>query len=530
MTRSLSDTYMFGHQGRAPVGWSTGYTDAERALICIAERQLETQEEATQEIINSNIESGNRIVEEIANQNSMLQSTIVECTVHTILSINKLEKKLCAELAEIQWQLTQVSGTLDAILTVLKHPRNTEAQELVRQGVRNFNQGKYPEARDRFLKAYELDNTDFQVLYNLGFIALHDEDAEHAIMYFQDASTLPDNITSTAKAQAMSSLARVHYVIDEYMEAFNISKRALEVEDEPKRIYQTGVYGLLAQAKDDVGLKLLQKSILRENSLFALAAGDPELEPFRHEIFTMLHLILMQQQSKNHKALENLIKQKDCMLSGFCNPEAREFLGTIENYVQRAEKTNMDAAYTRLLMVDNTNKEAQNITVDINQFDENMNMLTRSKELIELSEKESKTARAKAKYSSSLASLMSPLIIIACYVGTVYWISNGWTKDPVLSFFFPLIIPFMLLASIFEVITDGGFQMLGGALMMGLPLAVGILLVKGLLANRRKLSDRATSLKSKESMARKQHKSLSQKLREHKDILRSRCKALLEIL
>lgn len=139
-----------------------GIPARQRELIALTKEQIRVQRDAAERIQKSNVEAADMIVREIERGNHSLGDTITAVGASIERTIEGVGDRLCAELSEIQWELQQQLEVSERILEVLQRPRSTESQELVRQGVRNFVNGKYQEAEDRFLRAHDLDNTDYQ--------------------------------------------------------------------------------------------------------------------------------------------------------------------------------------------------------------------------------------------------------------------------------------------------------------------------------------------------------------------------------
>ena len=123
----------------------------ERAMKMVHQlrQQIDAQKMTGDEIANSSMEGAQVIAAEIMEQTEALEKTtdqILESIIGSITmaadqisdSIDMLGDRLCIELTEIKWQLTQRDKKLDEILEVLNESRHNEARQLVQQGLRHY--------------------------------------------------------------------------------------------------------------------------------------------------------------------------------------------------------------------------------------------------------------------------------------------------------------------------------------------------------------------------------------------------------
>jgi tetratricopeptide (TPR) repeat protein len=262
----------------------------QRAMINLAQRQIETQERAAQEIVASNIAGAEMVSSqisqqtqemrfEIQQQTSQLQSTFesVGASISNSVSsaadkvsssIEDLGDRLSMELAELKWQMVQQNQTLDKILNVLQENRSNEARQLVSQGVRLYVNQQYDKAEERFLRALDFDMTDYQVLMNLGYIELHKENADKSMSYFQDALSLPENLDIDSRVRTLWSIARLHYVNKDYQKALLYAEESLKVESSnPKPHFSDAIYDIFGMSRNFSGGILLPGKVwnVRDN-------------------------------------------------------------------------------------------------------------------------------------------------------------------------------------------------------------------------------------------------------------------------
>jgi tetratricopeptide (TPR) repeat protein len=297
MSSALIERYTFGIKNIASPGpvadFFFGIPKRQREMIEITKRQVEVQKASAKYIAESNLQGSEMICREIENQTHVLEKAVGELGGDIVNALDYLGDRISGDLSEIRWELEQLRSISDQILEVLRRPRSTEAQELIRQGVRHLVNNEIVEAEDRLRKALEKDSTDYQVLMNLSYVALHKEQADEAIMLTNKALTLPENLDKQAKADALWSLSRIYYTLEQFDQSYSLAKKAIAVFATPKRLYQAGIYRVLCGNKSE-GIALIHQAILQDKSLFVLAATDPDLETARQDI-----LFLLDQLSQN---------------------------------------------------------------------------------------------------------------------------------------------------------------------------------------------------------------------------------------
>jgi tetratricopeptide (TPR) repeat protein len=298
--------------------------------------QIRIQKKTVKEVRASNLEAAHLIANELESQNKVLTESIKTSSDDIVTQLQSLENKLCKELSEIRWQLIQVTGLLERTVFMLNRPRGTEAQELVRQGVLNFNNGKFEEAEERFLKALVLDNTDYQVLYNLGFIEINKKNFDKALAYLKDAYTLPDNIKATAKSDVLYTIADVYYQQGKYDDALSACLKAIEIKESPKRIYRAAVYSFTC-SRLDLGEQLLKSSIQKDHNLYAVTASDQALNLYKKIVFEILNDLAISYLTK----YENNLKTVPAKLHTLKRMGSSEFVKGIEKIFKDTKNTAM---------------------------------------------------------------------------------------------------------------------------------------------------------------------------------------------
>lgn len=282
----------------------------EQALVYMLDQQIAYQNKSSQAIINSNQKNAETIAQEINQQTKQLSSLKEELIQIEELSserfdrlgelietkfneVNRELRKGNQLLSEIKWQLIQVNKNLSRIINLLENKRNTEARELVRQGVRLFIYNKVEISKERFLKAYELDKTDYQVLLNLGFVELRLNNVKNSISYFKDAVTLPSKLENVDTARALWALARSYYVDKNYEVAWKTAKKARQLFDtnNANYIFQEAVYASLA-GHLNYAIQGLKQAILLNPNLFGEVACHKDLVNVQKEVYVLLNELL----------------------------------------------------------------------------------------------------------------------------------------------------------------------------------------------------------------------------------------------
>ena len=276
----------------------------QRELIRLSQAQIEAQKDCARGIAQSNLHSAQIVANEVQRQTDALEMAMGSMT--QVLSsdiqvassqitdaIVELGQQLSFELSEIRWQLAQQQETMERILSVLTNSRNNEAQQLVKQGLRHYQNDQYQEAEERFRKALEFDTTDYQVLMNLAYIEVHKDDGPTSIDYFHRALVLPEQLDGNSRYRAMWGIARVHYATGDFSSALKGALNAIkELEKNHEKVNPSDFVtaaGYAAQAgnKRDA-LNLVYRAIEYRPTLFAKVAAERELFPVRQEVLEKL--------------------------------------------------------------------------------------------------------------------------------------------------------------------------------------------------------------------------------------------------
>ncbi len=316
-------------------------------LIAIGHQQVELQKAATKAIVRSNLAGAEIIANEIGHQTSVLTAGLRECSDRISSSVmdaadqlssvfEAVGDRLCAYLGEISWQLAQQSETLTGILHTLRENRSNEARQLVEQGVRHYVNEQYDRAEARFQEALRQDTTDYQVLMNLGLVAVHKGLSDDAFEFFQDALRLPTGLDKLSKNRALLAIARLHYAAGEHDKALNAAQQAVRLADPGQAsdiFFLVGVYAALAGRVDE-SLQWLEKAIKIRPNLISKAAVEPDLDVHRPAVLSLLSRLASE-------AFEGATKQLTALKKGFIGSQGkadnseRQLASVIGEYLDR---------------------------------------------------------------------------------------------------------------------------------------------------------------------------------------------------
>jgi len=315
--KSLIDNYLYGNK------YPANYTLAsdvlvdgpkrERQIIGLLGDQIAWNKKIGSEIIASNAMSAQIVSNEISsmtdslndslqsleynisntiessmqNLGNQLSDVIYDAAGGIIDAIYTIGKQIGMELVEIKWQLEQQSKTMGEVLKLLYNNRSNEARQFVEQGVRHYLISEYEEAEERFKKALENDTTDYQALFNLGFIEIHKNNPEASFKYFNKALKLPKDLDKSLQEKTLVALARLHYTQKDYKVAFLTMKETLKSSYDNENAYKMAVYAGLAGEKEQLFITL-DDLIDKDPDYFAKFATEIELSHFNKEITNSL--------------------------------------------------------------------------------------------------------------------------------------------------------------------------------------------------------------------------------------------------
>jgi tetratricopeptide (TPR) repeat protein len=268
---------------------------------------LAAHEETFQELQRGFAENA-MALNEISGELSSLRFAVSEGFHELSDAVVHLEGTLCAELGEVKWVLGQMDGKLGELVHLVKFPRETEARELVEDGVKALAAGHLDDAEYCLAKAVETKRTSFQGNMNLAFVFLHKDDAEHAIAHFRKAADYaPAAEKDGAKVLALENLARSYFAASNFAAARATIEQALALraQHEDRSLhseYQHATY--CAQLNDAPTASSTVVSLCQAKStFFTMAATDSDFEPIRSHL---LHELETLAQTTHARALQEL--------------------------------------------------------------------------------------------------------------------------------------------------------------------------------------------------------------------------------
>lgn len=282
----------------------------QRELLNLAKLQVQAHSQAANRIVEGQAEAADMIRRELHLQTETLESAIAAGSDAVVMAITAVGDRIAGELGGIRWELAQLRSLSEQVIAILKRPRSTEAQELLTQGASNLANDKLEQAEERFKRALILDNTDYQVLMNLSVVELRKDNARLAISYAQDALTLPINLDTHARAEALWHLSRIHYAAESYRQAFANGTHSVTILPQPRRLLQTGIYAILAGDQAE-GLHILVTAVRQEPPLFALAISTPDLQDSRTAVVASLTPLMSQAVTQFRHGLDTLRSEVD---------------------------------------------------------------------------------------------------------------------------------------------------------------------------------------------------------------------------
>lgn len=297
--RSLVDRFAIGSND---ISWHVPFTpqrdfflgipERQRHLVALAKQQVTVQKRVFGELEKQNIEN-NFALNEIGFQIENLADGIDHLGGRFEDTISFLEQSLVSELSEIKWVLGQLDKKLAEAIHLIKYPRNTEARELVEDGVVALSRGYFDDAQLCFKRALDKKVTDFQAHTNMGFVFLHKEDANHAIEHFRKAvDYAPESPHDETRIYAFETLARAYYATKDFVSAQKVASKAIELRETQElesdnSEYRYATYCILS-GNDRAGLAIIERLCREKPQYFAISSTDPDLKRNQTELLQLL--------------------------------------------------------------------------------------------------------------------------------------------------------------------------------------------------------------------------------------------------
>ncbi|MBF0459879.1 MAG: SUMF1/EgtB/PvdO family nonheme iron enzyme [Magnetococcales bacterium] len=317
--------------------------EQQNRMIALVRQQIAAQQAASRAMAASGVAGAKQVAAEVAQQAAILANAIDTVASETIQGMastpNEMteflfgqERALCFELAEIKWWVAQQGGgggTPETVLGISCQHQTNAVQRLLRQGVRHYVNGEYQEAEQRFRRALKRDSTDYQVLTNLGYIAIRKEDEAGALLFFNKALTLPEGLDKGAQARTLWAMSRVAYAQADPLQAYAFARRAYEKSQAVEQLFLSACYAALVDLWEEAWHGLAQ-AIHLDGRFFARAAVEPVLAPVQERVFSWLASLAQQRASTLAAALDEcrqVLRQTEAVV---WHPVLKEILLQLE--------------------------------------------------------------------------------------------------------------------------------------------------------------------------------------------------------
>jgi len=256
---------------------------------------------------------------EIERQISSIGSTIEKGFSQMSDAIFHLEDVLCAELTEVKWILGQMDQKFAELIHLVKFPRETEARELIEDGVKALATGNLDDAERWLKRAVEMKPL-FQAHMNLAFVFMHEEDAERAIAHFKKAADYaPESEADEARILALESLARAYFAAEDFGSARRVMDQALGLRRSSRKpsSHSNYRYATYCALTDDAeaAISLVITLCRKQPTYFAAAATDEDFAPVRAQLMDALDELARSENAKARDALEQAERDLAASLS-----------------------------------------------------------------------------------------------------------------------------------------------------------------------------------------------------------------------
>jgi tetratricopeptide (TPR) repeat protein len=193
---------------------------------------------------------------------------------------------------------------------------------------------------------------------NLGLITIQKGVSSEALRFFHDALRLPSGLDGQAKSRALMAIARVHYARREYREAAVYAREAVGLIDggETNDVFTLGVYAALAGDVNEC-LAHLEQVIRKQAAFFARAAVEPDLDPSRSEVLSLLSRLALEA----HGRVQNEVTTATKLLEGIhAHPESAAVVAEARlaaNALEDISRATSRASYHGLLQLHDRARE-----------------------------------------------------------------------------------------------------------------------------------------------------------------------------
>ena len=204
---------------------------------------------------------------------------------------DRLDARFSWGFSELIWRLDQQTELAVQARDILLRPLDVQARELRARGIRNYDNGWYPEALEDLLDAMKKSRVDFIVAHYIGLIYLINErNYDQAAHYFGLAARYSKPYHKPAYIAALMYKALTHYLsdsgalADRCAEAVSCVREAIAVAPEEMEFhYQLAQYLVLAEDRE-AAAEELEWVIRRDPAYLVKILAEADFEGLQPEI------------------------------------------------------------------------------------------------------------------------------------------------------------------------------------------------------------------------------------------------------
>jgi hypothetical protein len=225
----------------------------------------------------------------IARSAWLTQQAIAESRDAIMRGFRDLQAAFTFGLTQIVWQQEQTNKLLTDILSVLKAPRKTEADEMRERGdeaYRNAINARRPEDRQQWmnvaLQAYadcvDKNPSDFSALYSIGMVLFYERGiSEDALTAFRMAATFAEPYSSYHAALAWLQIGYIRRCRKEMEQSYEAMEEAVRLQpDWAETHFQRAISCALTDRLDEMK-ESLKRAIRLDRNYWFRACTEPDL-------------------------------------------------------------------------------------------------------------------------------------------------------------------------------------------------------------------------------------------------------------
>ncbi len=320
-------------------------------------------------------------VEAIARSAWLTQQALAESRDAMVRGFRDLQAAFSFGLSQIVWYQEQTNKLLTDVLSVLKAPRKTEADEMRARGDEAYRNGinaRRSEDRQQWmnvaLQAYaecvEKNPSDFSALYSMATILFYERGiSEHALSAFRMAATFAEPYSPYHAALAWLQLSYIRRCRKEWEQAYEATEEAVRLQpDWAETYFQHAISCALTQRLEEMKEQLKQ-AIRLDRNYWLRATTEPDLLKVHKEVGKMLEEL---RQEASQKAVEEISSAESSLAElthliqevavlGLPTSSALRYAGQAERALDDARSLKAQETYFELLDAQAKAKEVQQI-------------------------------------------------------------------------------------------------------------------------------------------------------------------------